>query len=100
MPATQNELKKIADAACLSLDADDDITLKLAQDINTIMDYVGQLKNINTCNTPPLIHPLNGYQPLLPDESTDTDCTDKLAPIAPSFSDNLYLVPKVIQTGN
>lgn len=100
MHATSDELQKIANDAYLSLDTDDEITIKLAHDINTIMDYVGQLKNTNTQAVEPLIHPLDGYQPLRADENTDYDCTAKLAPIAPSFSDNLYLVPKVIQTGN
>lgn len=100
MHSTQDQLKKIAQDACLSLDDDNAISAQLAHDINTIMDYVGQLKHTNTQDVTPLIHPLDACQPLRSDESMNNDCTNALAKAAPLFSDNLYLVPKVIQTGN
>lgn len=98
--ATQDELKKIANCAHLDLDADDEVTLQLAKDINTIMDYIGQLKGVDTQNITPLIHPLDKHQLLRSDNALENDFSAELAQIAPLFSDNLYLVPKVINTGN
>lgn len=100
MHATQDELKKIASLAHLDLDTDADMALQLADDVNSIMDYVGQLRGVDTHDITPLIHPLDAHQHLRTDHVINENHVAELASIAPLFADDLYLVPKVINTGN
>ena len=96
MTATKDELNKIADLAHLDLEIDADIAEQLAQDVNFIMDYVEQLRQINTRDVAPMTHPLDLHQHLRQDEASEDSCVIELAKIAPLFVDDLYLVPKVI----
>lgn len=93
MPTTADELKKIAKLAHL------ETTTSLEHDVSTIMDYVEQLRQINTDGVAPLLNPLDLHQRLRTDEANEENCLAELAEIAPLFVDNLYLVPKVINKG-
>jgi aspartyl-tRNA(Asn)/glutamyl-tRNA(Gln) amidotransferase subunit C len=44
-----------------------------------------------------MAHPLDAVQRLRPDAVTETDERDRYQENAPSVSDGLYLVPKVIE---
>ncbi len=99
MLSLENELKKIADLAHLDLDTDPNMANQLAHDVNAIMDYVDQLRQIDTQGIAPLLHPLDLYQRLREDHVDSDNCVSELAEIAPLFQDDLYLVPKVIDTG-
>ena len=96
MPATQDELKKIAALAYLDLDTEADAADQLADDVNFIMDYVEQLRQVDTRHIAPLRNPLDLHQRLRKDEFSDDNCVDALKKVAPMFVDDLYLVPKVI----
>lgn len=96
MTITQAELENIAQLAYLDI-KQENIT-QLSQDISSIMDFVEQLRAVNTDGVTPLLHPQALQQRRRPDIITEEDCTLQLAEIAPSFADNLYLVPKVIES--
>lgn len=98
MTLSADELKKISDLAYLSLDTNQE--KKLVKDIANIMNFINQLQSVDTENIPPLSHPLDVHQRLRKDEVTESECIQKLAAIAPLFEDNLYLVPKIIDSGN
>ena len=72
----------------------------LAKEITSIIDFVHQLREINTTGIAPLFHPLDLHQPLRDDIVTEEDCLAELAQIAPFFEEGLYFVPKVIDAGN
>lgn len=91
------ELKKIA--ALAYIDTHSENTTQLLQDVGAIMNYVEQLRQIDTANTAPLLHPLDLHQRLRADEVHEENRTEELAKIAPLFVDGLYLVPKVIDIG-
>lgn len=93
MPTTDYELKKIAKLAHL------ETTTNLEHDVSSIMDYVDQLRQIDTTGITPLLNPLDLHQRLRADDANEENCLAELAEIAPLFADNLYLVPKVINKG-
>lgn len=95
MTITPNDLEQIAHLAYL----DTEHSTQLIEEINDIMDFVDQLRSVNTTNIAPLFHPFDLHQRLRPDEVTEEDCLNELAAIAPMFEDDLYLVPKVIESG-
>ncbi|WP_256478742.1 MULTISPECIES: Asp-tRNA(Asn)/Glu-tRNA(Gln) amidotransferase subunit GatC [Legionella] len=96
MPSSQ-DLKKIAALACIDLNTAS--AASLAKDVDAILKFVEQLHQVNTEGISPLFHPLNLKQRLRLDEVNEPDRSQELAKIAPLFTDNLYLVPKVIEPG-
>lgn len=97
MPTSEHDLKKIAALAYLEIDTAS--AKQQSQDMNTIMAFVEQLRQIDTTNVAPLFHPLDLQQRLRDDQVRETNAVEQLAAIAPLFTDNLYLVPKVIDSG-
>lgn len=89
-------LQAIAQLAYLETNPED--IEKLAEEINSIIDFVQHLSEIDTSDVAPLFHPMDIHQPLRPDVISEDDCSIKLAEIAPCFEEKLYLVPKVIDT--
>ena len=95
MSSSEHELKKIAALAYL----DTHNTPHLLDDVRAIMAYVDQLRQIDTTDITPLLHPLDLHQRLRADEVCEENHSVELAKIAPLFANHLYLVPKVIDTG-
>lgn len=71
----------------------------LSEDMHTIMEFVAQLSQVNTEGVAPLFHPFDLAQRLRSDKVTEENVQKALAKIAPRFEDGLYLVPKVIESG-
>lgn len=97
MPTTEQDLQKIAALAYLEIDTTS--AQQLSQDVSAIMDLVDQLRQIDTTGVAPLFHPLDLQQRLREDHVLESNSVEQLANIAPLFTDNLYLVPKVIDSG-
>lgn len=96
MSLSEIDLEKITQLACLYKDPND----TLVEDINSIMNFVEQLRKIDTSGVAPRFHPLEDLnQRLRTDEISEKDCSAELAKIAPSFEGGCYLVPKVIDSG-
>lgn len=93
----ETDLENIAQLACLEPDADN--YAQLTEEVGAIMDFVEQLRQIKTTGIAPLFHPFDLHQRLREDEISKEDCRKQLAEIAPLFEDDLYLVPKVIDSG-
>ncbi len=96
MTISQKDLEKIAGLAYL--DSESSSTTQLAHDVNAIMDFVDQLCSVDTQNVAPLFHPFALHQRLRMDVVTEEDCIRELEEIAPLFEDDLYLVPKVLES--
>jgi aspartyl-tRNA(Asn)/glutamyl-tRNA(Gln) amidotransferase subunit C len=97
MTISPEELTKIANLAYLDTDSTD--SGKLTQEISSIMDFVDQLRSVDTSNATPLFHPFALHQRLREDEVTEEECIAELESMAAMFEDNLYMVPKVIESG-
>ncbi len=93
MSSNEYELNKIASLAYLDVSS----MPYLFDDVRVIMNYVAQLREIDTSDIVPLLHPLDLHQRLRGDEAIHTSYNSELSKIAPLFEDNLYLVPKVIE---
>ncbi|WP_025385835.1 Asp-tRNA(Asn)/Glu-tRNA(Gln) amidotransferase subunit GatC [Legionella oakridgensis] len=97
MFTSKRELNQIAELACIEL-SHDSIT-QLTEDVGAIMNFVEQLRKIDTKNYSPMLHPLDLHQPLRNDEVKEENRVVQLENIAPLFNEGLYLVPKVIDIG-
>lgn len=93
MATSENELQKIA--ALAYIEPDNDGTQQLANDVNSIMNFIDQLRQVDTTNILPLRHPLQLHQHLRLDQVSEINSLTALAKIAPMFADDLYLVPKL-----
>lgn len=94
MSITLDKLKKLADLAYLSTD---DAT-QLLHETNVILSEIDILRNINTDNIEPLLHPVSTHQTLrMQDYASSYNWVNELASIAPLFVDDHYLVPTVIE---
>lgn len=78
------------------LDSDNIDSQQLSTEINAILDFVEQIKAINTNNIEPLYQPITEQQFLRPDKITESNCEAQLKALAPLFDEGLYWVPKVI----
>ena len=97
MAFTETDLKSIEQLAYL--DCESENNSELADEVNAIMDFVDQLRQMDTTGVAPLFHPFDLHQRLRTDEISEADCSAQLAEIASNFEDDLYLVPKVIDSG-
>lgn len=71
---------------------------ELAQEIDDIMDFIDELRAVKTQGTQPLFHPFDLQQRFRADNITAPDCRQQLSEMAPAFEDDLYAVPKIIET--
>lgn len=95
MSLDKDQVQHIAMLARLRL-ADDEFA-QTVDKLSRIVDFVDQLSAAPTDDVVPMAHPLNQVQRLRPDQVTETNDRDKVQKNAPSVSDGLYLVPKVIE---
>ena len=95
MTLSTKDLEKIANLAYLDLDLEH--FPQLTQEISSIMDFVDQLRSVDTDGVAPLFHPFALHQRLRTDEITEVNCVEELKALAPLFEEGLYLVPKVIE---
>lgn len=96
MPAFEIELQKLAALSCIEMN--EQSAAQFTQDIRLIMDFVEQLRQVDTTSILPLCHPLDLHQRLRSDKVTEKNCISALEKIAPEFADGLYLVPKVLES--
>lgn len=97
MAFNEKDIKNLAQLACL--DGESNNSFQLAKEVNKIIDFVEQLRKVDTSGVTPLFHPFDLEQRLREDEVSEKDCSEELAALAPNFEDGFYLVPKVIDSG-
>ena len=96
MSISLKALHSLADLAGLKIDNEDNEGL--VKEMTAILDFVQQLKEINTDGVAPLFHPLDLQQRFRADEASHTSCLQQLEEIAPLFEDQHYLAPQTIDT--
>ena len=94
MSLTSDDVKRVAKLARLGL-TDVETTETLAQ-LNSILELVDRMQQINTDDVAPLAHPLELRQTLRADAVAEINQREKFQAIAPQADAGLYLVPKVI----
>jgi len=91
----KDQVQQIATLARLKLS--DDEYAESVQKLSKIVDFVDQLSQADTSDVVPMAHPLDLAQRLRPDAVTETNDREHYQENAPSVTDGLYLVPKVIE---
>ena len=95
MSLDKDQVQQIAKLARLELKPEEHA--ELVDKLSKIVDFVDQLSTADTEGVVPMAHPLNVAQRLRPDVVTEVNDRDRYQQNAPSVTDGLYLVPKVIE---
>ena len=69
----------------------------LAGELSTILDWVEQLKEVDTSQVEPMTSVVKVDLPRRKDEVTDGDCRDKVLANAPEPAHGFFTVPKVVE---
>lgn len=70
---------------------------KILSDLQSILDWVEQLKEVNIDGVDPLVSVTDGIAPMRPDEVTDGGLQKELMANAPEQIQGFYVVPKVVK---
>ena len=95
MSLDKDQVRQIATLARLKLS--DEEYAESVEKLSKIVDFVDQLSQADTSDVVPMAHPLDVAQRLRPDAVTETNDREHYQENAPSVTDGLYLVPKVIE---
>ena len=95
MSLTEDQVQQIATLARLKLKPEEHA--ELVDKLSRIVDFVDHLSEADTNGVVPMAHPLDVAQRLRPDAVTESNERDHYQENAPSVTDGLYLVPKVIE---
>ena len=95
MSLDKDQVRHIAMLARLKLT--DDEYAESVDKLSRIVDFVDQLSQADTSGVVPMAHPLDAVQRLRADAVTETNERERFQENAPSVTDGLYLVPKVIE---
>lgn len=95
MSLDKDQVQQIAQLARLEIKPEEHT--ELVDKLSKIVDFVDHLSEADTDGVIPLAHPLNVAQRLRPDVVTEPNERDRYQQNAPSVTDGLYLVPKVIE---
>jgi len=91
----KDQVGQIATLARLNLRPEEHA--ELVDKLSRIVDFVDHLSAADTSGVIPMAHPLDVTQRLRPDVVTETNQRDDYQQNAPSVTEGLYLVPKVIE---
>ena len=94
MKITKEEILHVAHLARLELD--DAAIDKFADQIGTVLEYVDQLKTIDTEGVKPTSHAISLTNAFREDELREHLQTKKVLANAPEWVDGSFVVPKVI----
>ena len=95
MSLDKDQVQQIATLARLKLS--DDEYAESVKKLSKIVDFVDHLSEADTSGVIPMAHPFDIAQRLRPDVVTEPNERDRYQENAPSVTDGLYLVPKVIE---
>ena len=95
MSFNQQTIKTIANLARLKFPADREE--KFMQDINGILDWVEQLKEVNIDGVEPLVSVSPRQSAIRQDVVTDGGIQSELMANAPESVQGFYVVPKVVE---
>jgi len=90
-----NTINKIAKLARIKLS--DDEAKDLLKDMNSILDWVEQLNEVNTDSIEPLANISSSTLPQRKDESKDINSSDEILQNSPDKLEGYFAVPKVVE---
>ena len=92
------DLKTIKHISKLSrISVDDKRAEKLADDLNSIFDFIEKLNELKTDNVEPLTSVAETTLKLRPDEIKSKNIRDQIVKNSPQDNEDYFVVPKVIE---
>ena len=95
MKIDKNTINKIARLSRIKLD--DKESEDYIKDLNSILDWVEQLNEVNTDNIEPLSNISSSVLPKREDISKDANSSDEILENAPDKLEGFFAVPKVVE---
>ena len=95
MKLDTNTINKIAKLARIKLSEEE--AEDLLKDMNSILDWVEQLNEVNTDSIEPLANISSSILPLRKDESKDVNSSDEILQNSPDKLEGYFAVPKVVE---
>ncbi len=83
-------------AGLANIEISEQAETQLQQDLNKILDYVGQLAQVDTDNVEPLISPMLEQAVWRTDGVAENNIADKVLQNAPESEMGFFVVPKVV----
>ena len=95
MKIDKNTINKIARLSRIKLDSKE--SEEYIKDLNSILDWVEQLNEINTDNVEPLTNISSSVLPKRDDISEDINSSEEILENAPEKIEGFFSVPKVVE---
>ncbi len=95
MKIDKNTINKIARLSRIKLD--DKESEDYIKDLNSILEWVEQLNEVNTENVEPLSNISSSILPKREDVSKDSNSSDEILENAPDKLEGFFAVPKVVE---
>ena len=95
MKLDTNTINKIAKLARIRLS--DKEANELLKDMNSILDWVEQLNEVNTDSVEPLTNISSSTLPKRKDEAEDVNTSDEILQNSPDKLEGYFAVPKVVE---
>jgi aspartyl-tRNA(Asn)/glutamyl-tRNA(Gln) amidotransferase subunit C len=95
MSLSHDQIRRIARLARIAIRAEESEAVRTR--LNRVLEFIEQLRAVDTTGVEPMSHALDLVQRLRPDEVTEPDSHAAYQSVAPAVQDDLYLVPKVIE---
>ncbi|MDC0045173.1 Asp-tRNA(Asn)/Glu-tRNA(Gln) amidotransferase subunit GatC [Pelagibacteraceae bacterium] len=95
MKIDKNTINKIAHLSRIKLE--DKESEDYIKDLNSILDWVEQLNEVNTENVEPLSNISSSILPKREDVSKDTNSSEEILENAPDKLEGFFAVPKVVE---
>ena len=95
MKLDTNTINKIAKLARIRLS--DEEAKDLLKDLNSILDWVEQLNEVNTDSVKPLTNISSSILPKREDEAKDVNTADEILENSPDKLEGYFAVPKVVE---
>ena len=95
MKLDTNTINKIAKLARIRLS--DEEANELLKDMNSILDWVEQLNEVNTDSVEPLTNISSSTLPKRKDEAEDVNTSDEILQNSPDKLEGYFAVPKVVE---
>ena len=79
------------------VEIDEATTLRLQEDIKSVVKMISKMMEVDTTDTLPLKSPLDSHQRLRPDQVSENPNRGLLQRGAPETKDGFFIVPRVIE---
>ena len=94
MKLDKNTVKRIADLSKLEFTSDE--TAAILKDMNQMLEFIDQLKELDTTNIEPLIHMTEDENVLREDDAISGASQQEALKNAPSKDSTYFKIPKVL----